>query len=523
MFLKSDDFLDLTSINQENLDVILSANELNLKGIRSQSYRIRIIEEFNISFSNFLLYISRKYKLEKDSRLQNFMKPWWLQAVLLKLDREDFCDALLKKGVKNFICEKKIHFQPFLNHTDIKDKIGNDKNFNDFLIALILKKHGLKFSCSNSSKNYGLIKTSLKKTFIDRLKTLLHYLMFKYVSICSKIFGKNIEIVTDTSNYSRKEIVLGTIKCKLLPLIDLNDIFLSDTHEVTEFDFDEINFEEFLYDMFASKNLIENLNRHKIENINISFAKSHKGFINNLNTRSFITALLKDMNKVKLYPHGGLTNAIWTEEKLSTELSGAKFQNIRINKDEKKYFVNTNNQNVKFDLLVTLFGHTKYVSRFRSGMTHHEYITEYTKSMEDFLTNLNKEKYKVKLRFPSDNRINKKIIDKYRNLGFELDTNKSINKSLSETRIHIPTYNATLPLYSIINNIPSIFFWNDNHFPLPNEFEDILTELKSKNLLFNHSSKLVNYLDVVTASEIKENWDTNNDLIKSFGSLMMSK
>ena len=156
-------------------------------------------------------------------------------------------------------------------------------------------------------------------------------------------------------------------------------------------------------------------------------------------------------------------------------------------------------------------------------MTHHEYITEYTKSMEDFLTNLNKEKYKVKLRFPSDNRINKKIIDKYRNLGFELDTNKSINKSLSETRIHIPTYNATLPLYSIINNIPSIFFWNDNHFPLPHEFEGILTELKSKNLLFNHSSKLVNYLDVVTASEIKENWDTNNDLIKSFGSLMMSK
>ena len=369
MLLKSDDLLDLTSINQENLDVILSANELNLKGIRSQSYRIRIEEEFNISFSNFLLYISRKYNLEKDSRLQNFMKPWWLQAVLLKLDREDFCDALLKKGVKNFICEKKIHFQPFLNHTDIKDKIGNDKNFNDFLIALILKKRGLKFSCINSSKNYGVIKKPLKKTFTDRLKTSLQNLIFKYVSICSKIFGKNFEIVTDTSNYSRKEIILGTIKCNLLPLIDLNDIFLSDSHEVTDFDFDEINFDEFLYDMFASKNLIKNLNKYKIENVNISFAKSHKGFINNLNTRSFITAFLEDMNKVKLYPHGGLTNAIWTEEKLSTELSGAKFQNIRINKDEKKYFVNTNNQNVKFDLLITLFGHTKYVSRFRSGMT----------------------------------------------------------------------------------------------------------------------------------------------------------
>lgn len=522
MFLKSDDFLDLTSTNQENLDVILSADEFNLKGIRTQSYKTRIIEEFNNSFDNFLLFVSRKYNLEKDLRLQNFMKPWWLQAVLLKLDREDFCHALLQKGVKNFICEKKIDLQPFLNHTDIKDKIGNDKHFNDFLIALILKKHGIKFSCSNSSKNYGFIKTVFKKTFIERLKSILQNLMLKYVSICSKIFGKNFEIVTDTSNYSRKEIIFGTIKCKLLPLIDLNDIFSSDTHEITEFNFDEINFDEFLYNMFVSNNLIKNFNKYKINNTNVSLAKSYKGFINNLNTRSFITARLKDMNKVKLYPHGGLTNAIWTEEKLSTELSGAKFQNIRINKDEKKYFVNTNNQNKKFDLLVTLFGHTKYVSRFRSGMTHHEYITEYIKGMEYFLSNLNKDKYKVKLRFPSDNRFNKKIIDKYSNLGFKLDTNKSINKSLSETRIHIPTYNATLPLYSIINNIPSIFFWNDNHFPMPSIFEEILIDLKSKNLLFNHPSELVNYLDKVTAGEIKENWNSNNDLIKRFGSLIMN-
>ena len=67
MLLKSDDLLDLTSINQENLNAILSANELNLKGVRSKSYKIRIIEEFDNSFNNFLLFISRKYILEKDS------------------------------------------------------------------------------------------------------------------------------------------------------------------------------------------------------------------------------------------------------------------------------------------------------------------------------------------------------------------------------------------------------------------------------------------------------------------------
>ena len=79
-----------------------------------------------------------------------------------------------------------------------------------------------------------------------------------------------------------------------------------------------------------------------------------------------------------------------------------------------------------------------------------------------------------------------------------------------------------MPLYSIINNIPSIFFWNDNHFPLPTIFEDTLTELKNKNLLFNHSKELVNYLNDVSASEIKKNWNTNNDLIKSFGSLIIN-
>ena len=44
MLLKSDDLLDLTSINQENLNAILSANELNLKGVRSKSYKIRPIK-----------------------------------------------------------------------------------------------------------------------------------------------------------------------------------------------------------------------------------------------------------------------------------------------------------------------------------------------------------------------------------------------------------------------------------------------------------------------------------------------
>ena len=70
MFLNSDDFLDLTSINIENLDVILSANELNLKGIRSQSYEIRIMK--SLMFLLITSYCIFQYNLEKDSRLQNF-------------------------------------------------------------------------------------------------------------------------------------------------------------------------------------------------------------------------------------------------------------------------------------------------------------------------------------------------------------------------------------------------------------------------------------------------------------------
>ena len=66
------------------------------------------------------------------------------------------------KWVLKILFVKKIHFQPFLNHTDIKDKIGNDKNFNDFLIALILK-NVVEILLHNSSKNYGVIKKPLKK------------------------------------------------------------------------------------------------------------------------------------------------------------------------------------------------------------------------------------------------------------------------------------------------------------------------------------------------------------------------
>ena len=207
---------------------------------------------------------------------------------------------------------------------------------------------------------------------------------------------------------------------------------------------------------------------------------------------------------------------------MTAEICGAEFKNIKINSGESKYFVNTKAKDYDSDILVTLFSHTKYVSRFRSGMTYHEYIVEYLNNIDFFLKNLNQQRYKVKLRMPLDKRSDNKLISKFTNLGYEIDTNKSINESLSQSRIHIPTYNATLPIYSILNNLPSIFFWNDNHFPLPKKFDQTILELKKTNLLFNKSNDFTFYLNEVSIEEIIDNWNRNNKLIKKFGSMILN-
>lgn len=519
MIIESGDYINLTSSNQEGFGVLSFDEDFNFDNIKSPSYKQRIINEFYESFDHFIDFFSKKFSIKKNKRLKNFLKPWWLQAVFFKLDRQDLANTILKKGIKSFICDDQLEFIPFYNHTDIKNKIGNDSSLNNFFIALLLKEERINFNLAPSPKNQNFFYTGNKFYFVNKAKNLLQIIITAYVKIFSKLFLKRFQIITDTSNYSRKYILINTIKCNFLPFIEQNDCHVNN-HRTKRFIFENINSNDFLFEIFSSRNLLENFHKFRLGKQNASSVKTHKGYLNNLYTRSFITANLNDNRKIQIYPHGGLNHALWTEEQMTGEICKAEYKNIKINPNESKYSVNTNN-NCKHDLLVTLFGHTKFVSRFRSGMTHHEYSTEYLKNVDYFLRYLDQEKYKVKLRLPIDNRANKNLILMYEDLGYEIDQNHSINESLSQSRIHIPTYNATLPIYSIINNIPSLFFWNDNHFPLPKKFDEIINSLKKENLLFNDSDDLINYINNVSVKEIKNNWQLNSELIKIFGNLIL--
>ena len=284
MLSKNGDYLDLTLINKENYDEIFYDKKFNLSEVRSINYKKRVVNQFEKTFDGYLEFFSNKFSIEKDLTLQNFLKPWWLQAVFIKLDREDISIALIKQGIKSFKCEKEIVIQPFLNHTDIKDKIGNDKALNNFIISLILKKYGLDFLFKKSFNHKNLAYKNLGGTISDKLKFLLQNLVINYVVVFSKIINKKFQIITDTSNYSRKEVFIKTIKCNILPFIDLRDISKMATNEVLRINIDDHNLDEFLFELFSSKNLEIMYKQFQVKNQFATSAISYKGFLNNLLT-----------------------------------------------------------------------------------------------------------------------------------------------------------------------------------------------------------------------------------------------
>ena len=76
---------------------------------------------------------------------------------------------------------------------------------------------------------------------------------------------------------------------------------------------------------------------------------------------------------------------------------------------------------------------------------------------------------------------------------------KSIRNMISQTRIYIATYNATTYLESLLWDVPTIIFWNPNHWELRPEAKENYELLKSVGIF--HESPLS------AAAKINEVWD----------------
>ena len=76
---------------------------------------------------------------------------------------------------------------------------------------------------------------------------------------------------------------------------------------------------------------------------------------------------------------------------------------------------------------------------------------------------------------------------------------KSIRSMMSQTRIYIATYNATTYLESLLWNVPTIIFWNPNHWELRPEAKESYDLLKSVGI-FHESPQSA-------AEKINQVWD----------------
>ena len=509
--------LNLSSLNDigiPDLNDFIKNNMKNNREIRSIDYKKKIFLNFNSSFKNFLIFFSKKHNCDLNNNLKNFLAPWWLQAIFLKMDREIIANNIIESNIKIFYVDKKIQAFEFLNHTQIKNEIGDNEILNKFIIALILKNkisHKIINTKIKINLNISKRKKKLKKIFLNQL-------IIFYLNFISKFKKLKLNILSDTSYYNKIDLIKKIFLCQILPIFILPE---DDAKEKKVFNYNDQNIDNFLYEIFSSKLLIDKFNddfKIKIsKNININKFISHKGYLNYLDIRSIFERLKLTSHNFEVYSHGGLFDAIWTEDEISAKVVNAKWIKSKQLAVNDKYYIKQSND--KNGILITLLGHSKFVSRFRSGITHYEFIHEYQNELENLLINLDTRKRNYILRLPPDRGIDINL-EKYVLKGFKIDENADIRQTLSKVRIHMPTYNATLPFYSLINDIPSIFFWKKNHFPLPNKFDSIISDLIKAKILCEDSLGICHYLNNNSDNQIIDNWKDNSYILNRYKSLI---
>ena len=510
--------INLSSLNIKkiiNLENFINTKMENNDSIKSTNYKNKIYSNFNLTFKKFLIFFSSKHNCIIDNRLKNVLAPWWLQAVLFKMDREIISKNILNFNTILFYANEEVTLNELINHTQLKDEIGSNKILNNFIISLFLKDK-LKYHLVKCDKNKQSNKYRYKKRLTKHL--LINNFVILYLNFISLFKFLKLTILSDTSHYNRLNLFKDVLFCKVLPLLILPE---NNIKKQKTFKFNNFTVDSFLFELFSSEEILNTYKKNFIlklsEKIVFNNYFSHKGYLNYLYIRSTFEKLKLPSHKLKIYSHGGLFDALWTEEEISTKLVGAQWLKSKNHEVNKKYSVKLKKKGE--GVLISLYGHSTYVSRFRSGMTHYEFIHEYVPNIKSFLDSIDTTKRRYILRVPP-NRIINLDFEKYKDIGFFLDNNTDIRKTLSEIKIHIPTYNATLPYYSLLNNIPSIFFWKKHHFPLPSKFNEVEDELKNIDILHEEPSNLSNYLNKFNDEYIIKNWNKNFKTLNNFKYLL---
>ena len=98
--------------------------------------------------------------------------------------------------------------------------------------------------------------------------------------------------------------------------------------------------------------------------------------------------------------------------------------------------------------------------------------------------------------------------DRFKNISINFG-DQPISKALQNTRVCVATYNATVFLETLSMNIPTIMFWNPEHWEIRETAQPFYSNLKKANILFDSPESAAKHLNTIW-DDIEGWWESEN-------------
>ena len=483
----------------------------------------KIYESFLPILSDSLNRIHNIKKSEKYWRI--LIGPWlgiWLQVLF---DRWTSIVSL-----QDHDCSLETTFANYENYdlsptnTEGFIDISSSDEFNHILYSKIIKFTG--FIKYHHSENIFIKENSLpkKNNYIRIFKIFFKNLICNLISI----FSINNKIVFIDSYLSFKDKSLLELSLNQFPSIYKNVVMIKsskknkDFRKMLDLSYEpKSKFEEFALNHLAEmipKNFLEDYAKTNKKIQNLSWPKSPKVIvvavlIHNDQTKFWVSEKVENGAKLIIEQHGGnygMSEFGFNESHelnisdlyLSWGWQNDKANIKRIAHPKLKSELNSSTNGGIYQILMSL---PRYSYRIYSVPIASQ-VYQYEQDQVIFSNSLNKDLQKIlKVRLHSNPRGYDQA-KRFKDLAPSIcltNTKKNIYEDITQNRLTICTYNATTVLECIAANIPTIMFWNPNHWELNKFSKPYFDALKKVNILHD---------DPVSAAKfINKNWDNIED------------
>lgn len=192
-------------------------------------------------------------------------------------------------------------------------------------------------------------------------------------------------------------------------------------------------------------------------------------------------------SKLKLIIHGGHGKAAYSdfenhEIKISNKIFSWGWEEYSTKIIKGFYIKNKLKNSPKDHALQVLFSEWPYQILFKSTPSYEQFIKNHIPEQLEFISNLSSHIRNKLLIKPADknNSFEEMISEKFNDVNFVYQE-KSFNELIKTSKVVIHSYNETPIVETLANNIPTISFWNQDHWeqcPSSIKIYDLLKEAK---------------------------------------------